>query len=187
MLWATSRPFVRAISKSSSRQVRRPRGAYAPWPRTRKAEGHVCLDRWQLVHINRVCPTEVSCIDVSQSTVSGGCARLADGGSRPRRRGWPGNRDQHAAVPKSPALLGAHSEPVHRCHGTLAGVAKTAVFHVTSFTTGPEFWMTGTDEGVATFTPDDPQGAPRAATSRSGSGSPSTTRTTSSTSRARSG
>lgn len=43
--------------------------------------------------------------------------------------------------------------------GTLTGTAKTAVFHVTSFTTGPEFWMTGTDEGVATFTPDDPQGA----------------------------
>ena len=43
--------------------------------------------------------------------------------------------------------------------GTLTGIAKTAVFHVTSFTTGPEFWLTGTDEGVATFTPDDPQGA----------------------------
>jgi hypothetical protein len=43
--------------------------------------------------------------------------------------------------------------------GTLTGTIKTGVFHVTSFTTGPEFWMTGTDEGVATFTPDDPQGA----------------------------
>ena len=42
--------------------------------------------------------------------------------------------------------------------GTLTGTAKTAVFHVTSFATGPEFWMTGTDEGTATFTPDDPQG-----------------------------
>jgi len=42
--------------------------------------------------------------------------------------------------------------------GTVTGTAKTAVFHVTSFSNGPEFWLTGTDEGVATFTPDDPQG-----------------------------
>lgn len=43
--------------------------------------------------------------------------------------------------------------------GTLAGIAKTAVFHETRFTTDPElFWLTGTDEGVATFTPDDPRG-----------------------------
>jgi hypothetical protein len=29
---------------------------------------------------------------------------------------------------------------------------------VTSFTSGPEFWMTGTAEGMVTFTPADPQG-----------------------------
>ena len=50
------------------------------------------------------------------------------------------------------------SNPCTGAPGTLTGIAKTAVFHVTSFTTGPEFWMTGTDEGAATFTPDDPQG-----------------------------
>lgn len=42
--------------------------------------------------------------------------------------------------------------------GTLTASVKTGVFHVTSFTTGPEFWVTGTDEGTATFTPDDPTG-----------------------------
>jgi hypothetical protein len=54
---------------------------------------------------------------------------------------------QHIANPCTGAL------------GTLGGTAKTAVFHVTSFSTSPEFWMTGTDEGVATFTPDDPDAA----------------------------
>lgn len=42
--------------------------------------------------------------------------------------------------------------------GTLSAVAKTEVFHVTSFSTGPELWVTGTAEGTATFTPYDPQG-----------------------------
>ena len=42
--------------------------------------------------------------------------------------------------------------------GHLTAFVKTAVFHVTSFTTGPEFWLTGTDEGIATFIPDDPHG-----------------------------
>lgn len=42
--------------------------------------------------------------------------------------------------------------------GTLSTVAKTEVFHVTSFSTGPELWVTGTAEGTATFTPYDPQG-----------------------------
>ncbi len=56
------------------------------------------------------------------------------------------------------ALFSEHvANPCTGALGTLTGTAKTAVFHVTSFTTGPEFWMTGTDEGVATFTPDDPQ------------------------------
>jgi hypothetical protein len=42
--------------------------------------------------------------------------------------------------------------------GTLTAVAANEVFHVTFFTTGPEFWVTGTDEGTVTFTPDNPSG-----------------------------
>ena len=43
-------------------------------------------------------------------------------------------------------LFSAHmSNPCTGAPGTVTGTAKTAVFHVTSFTTGPEFWMTGTD------------------------------------------
>ena len=57
-----------------------------------------------------------------------------------------------------PAFSEHLPNPCTGAMGTLTGTVKTAVFHVTSFTTGPEFWMTGTDEGVATFTPDDPQG-----------------------------
>src|SRR6058998_3286325 len=42
--------------------------------------------------------------------------------------------------------------------GTLTAIAANEVFHVTFFTNGDEFWVTGTDEGTATFTPDDPNG-----------------------------
>ena len=43
--------------------------------------------------------------------------------------------------------------------GTLSATAATEIFHVTYFTNGgDEFWMTGTAEGTATFTPDDPNG-----------------------------
>jgi len=42
--------------------------------------------------------------------------------------------------------------------GTLTAVAANEVFHVTFFTTSDEFWVTGTDEGTATFTPDNPGG-----------------------------
>ena len=42
--------------------------------------------------------------------------------------------------------------------GTLNAVSANEVFHVTFFTNGDEFWVTGTDEGTATFTPDDPTG-----------------------------
>jgi opacity protein-like surface antigen len=42
--------------------------------------------------------------------------------------------------------------------GTLTAVSANEVFHVTFFTTGPEFWVTGTDEGTVTFTPDNPNG-----------------------------
>src|SRR5436309_9978679 len=43
--------------------------------------------------------------------------------------------------------------------GTLTAIAANEVFHVTFFTVSDEFWVTGTDEGTATFTPDDPSGA----------------------------
>jgi hypothetical protein len=42
--------------------------------------------------------------------------------------------------------------------GTLTAIAANEVFHVTFFTNGDEFWVTGTDEGMATFTPDNPNG-----------------------------
>src|SRR5438093_9888662 len=42
--------------------------------------------------------------------------------------------------------------------GTLTAIAANEVFHVTFFTNGDEFWVTGTAEGTATFTPDDPSG-----------------------------
>ena|SRR5690348_10122480 len=44
--------------------------------------------------------------------------------------------------------------------GTLTAVAANDVFHVTFFTApgADEFWVTGTAEGTATFTPDDPSG-----------------------------
>jgi hypothetical protein len=42
--------------------------------------------------------------------------------------------------------------------GTLTAIAANEVFHVTFFTNGDEGWVTGTDEGMATFTPDNPKG-----------------------------
>ena len=50
------------------------------------------------------------------------------------------------------------TNPCTGAPGTLTAVAKTGVYHVTSFATGPELWVTTTDEGTATFTPDDPTG-----------------------------
>jgi len=50
------------------------------------------------------------------------------------------------------------TNPCTGAPGTLTAVAANEVFHETSFTMGPEFWVTGTAEGTATFTPDDPQG-----------------------------
>jgi hypothetical protein len=52
----------------------------------------------------------------------------------------------------------AMTNPCTGAAGTLTAIAKTAIFHATTFTTGPEFWFTGTDEGTVTFTPDDPSG-----------------------------
>lgn len=50
------------------------------------------------------------------------------------------------------------TDPCTGAPGTLTAVAANEVFHVTFFTNGDEFWVTGTDEGTATFTPDDPSG-----------------------------
>jgi hypothetical protein len=49
------------------------------------------------------------------------------------------------------------TNPCNGQPGTLTAWAKTGVFHITSFATG-EYWLTGTDEGTATFTPNDPTG-----------------------------
>ena len=48
--------------------------------------------------------------------------------------------------------------PCTNAPGTLTAVAANDVFHITSFTNGDEFWVTGTGEGTATFVPDDPHG-----------------------------
>jgi hypothetical protein len=50
--------------------------------------------------------------------------------------------------------------PCTGASGTLTAVAANDVFHVTFFTApgADEFWVTGTAEGTATFTPDDPSG-----------------------------
>jgi hypothetical protein len=50
------------------------------------------------------------------------------------------------------------TNPCTGAPGTLTATAANEVFHETFFTTGPEFWVTGTAEGMATFTPDDPLG-----------------------------
>src|SRR5213592_2238978 len=50
------------------------------------------------------------------------------------------------------------TNPCTGAPGTLTAVAANEVFHVTFFTNGDEFWVTGTAEGTATFTPDDPSG-----------------------------
>ena len=52
----------------------------------------------------------------------------------------------------------AMTNPCTGATGTLTAIAKTAIFHATTFTSGPEFWFTGTDEGTVAFAPDDPNG-----------------------------
>jgi hypothetical protein len=51
------------------------------------------------------------------------------------------------------------TNPCTGASGTLTAIAATEVFHSTLFTNGDEFWVTGTAQGTATFTPDDPSGA----------------------------
>jgi hypothetical protein len=48
--------------------------------------------------------------------------------------------------------------PCSGASGTLTAIAANDVFHITQFTNGDEFWVTGTAEGAVTFTPDDPSG-----------------------------
>src|SRR5262249_55199502 len=56
-------------------------------------------------------------------------------------------------------LLSEHvTNPCTGEPGTVTAIAANEVFHVTYFTNGDEFWATGTGEGTATFTPDDPDG-----------------------------
>jgi len=52
------------------------------------------------------------------------------------------------------------TNPCTGASGTLTAVSANDVFHVTFFTApgADEFWVTGTGEGTATFTPDDPNG-----------------------------
>ena len=50
------------------------------------------------------------------------------------------------------------TNPCTGASGILTATAATEVFHSTSFATGPEFWVTGTAQGTATFTPLDLNG-----------------------------
>jgi hypothetical protein len=78
-------------------------------------------------------------------------AALADGGGQ----GTVTTTQQFRGLAFSQAV----TNPCTGAAGMLTASVRTGVFHVISFTTGPEFWMTGTDEGTATFTPDDATGA----------------------------
>jgi hypothetical protein len=57
-----------------------------------------------------------------------------------------------------PFFSAAVPNPCTGATGMLNAVSANEVFHVTFFTSGDEFWVTGTDEGTATFTPNDPTG-----------------------------
>jgi hypothetical protein len=54
------------------------------------------------------------------------------------------------------------SFPVHNpctgAPGTITATAANSVFHVTFFENGDEFWVTGTSEGLITFTPEEAGG-----------------------------
>jgi hypothetical protein len=49
------------------------------------------------------------------------------------------------------------TNPCTGATGTLTATSQNEVFHVTQQADGT-FWVTQTDEGMATFTPDDPSG-----------------------------
>ncbi len=50
------------------------------------------------------------------------------------------------------------TNPCTGAPGTVTATAANEVFHITFFTVSDEFWVTGTDEGTVTFTPNDPKG-----------------------------
>jgi len=77
-------------------------------------------------------------------------AALADAGGRGTVTSTQQYRDTFS-------FAASVTNPCTGAPGTLSATAKTGVFHITSFTTG-ELWLTTTDEGTATFTPDDPTG-----------------------------
>src|SRR4029450_6374250 len=67
------------------------RAAYTPWPRTRRAEGHVCLltvGNW--FTSTGFAQRRSHASTCAQSAGSGGGAHLAGGRSRAGRRGWSG-------------------------------------------------------------------------------------------------
>lgn len=55
-------------------------------------------------------------------------------------------------------LSGPVVNPCTGAPGAVTAIAANEVLHVTFFTASDEFWVTGTDEGSVTFTPDDPSG-----------------------------
>jgi hypothetical protein len=80
----------------------------------------------------------------------GGVALAAAGGSGTVTE----TQHEHSVVLFShPAKNPCTGEP-----GTFTAVATNSVFHVTFFENGTEFWATGTAEGIATFTPEQPEG-----------------------------
>lgn len=76
---------------------------------------------------------------------------LAEAGGRGTVTGT--QQDRNVVLFSMPVL-----NPCTGASGTLTAVAATEVFHFTLFTNGDEFWVTGTAQGTATFTPDDPAG-----------------------------
>jgi hypothetical protein len=50
------------------------------------------------------------------------------------------------------------TNPCNGEEGTLTAIAANSVFHITFFENGDEGWVTGTSEGTATFTPNNPSG-----------------------------
>lgn len=55
-------------------------------------------------------------------------------------------------------LSEASVNPCTNENGTLTAIAANSVFHATFFQNSDEFWVTGTGEGTATFTPENPAG-----------------------------
>jgi hypothetical protein len=92
----------------------------------------------------------LACVAAALGLLSGGAAFAAAGGQ------GTVTMTQHA---HNVVAFSAHTtNPCTGAPGTLTAIAANEVFHVTFFPNGDEFWVTGTDEGTATFTPDDPSG-----------------------------